>query len=143
MINFLKSIFRIREWADWKRTVSFYDYILSLFHRLFVDPFNSPKKSKDFNLVLKKYHLDDEKLEKEAKALRMLSFIMLGLTCMIFFYGMYTILFNSRLIGSVVLCISLVGFSLSFRYHFYHTAIKQKRLNLTIQEWMMFILKKD
>jgi hypothetical protein len=143
MIKFIKSIFRIKEWADWNRTLASYHYIQNLAYRLFIEPFNAPKKTKDFHLVVKKYHLDDAKLEKESQALRMLSYILLGLTFLIFIYGVYTLLVANHLIGGVILCVSLVGFSLSFRYHFYYTAIKQKRLNLTIQEWMSYILKKD
>jgi hypothetical protein len=143
MIKFVKSIFRIKEWADWHRTVASYHYIQNLSYRILIDPFNEPKKSKDFKLVAKKYHLDDEKLEKESKALRMLSFLLLGLTILIFIYGVFMLFFASQMIGGVILCVSLVGFSLAFRYHFYYTSIKQKRLNLTIKEWMSYILKKD
>ena len=123
MIKFIKNIFRIKEWSDWNRTVSYYHYIQNLSHRIFIDPFNAPKKSKDFNLVVKKYHLDDEKLEKESQALRLLSYLLLGLTLMIFVYGVYTLLIVNQMIGGVILCVSLVGFSLAFRYHFYYTSI--------------------
>ncbi|NBX84310.1 MAG: hypothetical protein EBQ95_01715 [Gammaproteobacteria bacterium] len=143
MIKFVKKIFRIKEWSDWNRTVSYFNYIKNLSTRLFIDPFNAPKKTKDFNLVVKKYNLDDEKLEKESQSLRLLSYILFGLTLMIFFYGIYMLFVTNHMIGGVILCVSLVGFSLAFRYHFYYTAIKQKRLNLTIQEWMSYILKKD
>lgn len=143
MIKYIKKIFRVKEWSDWPRTVSFFEYIVTLFNKFFIEPFNAPKKIKDFDLVLKKYDLNEESLNKQSQALKSLSMILLCSAFVIFLYGIYQLINEPGLIGLVVICISFVGFSLAFRFHFYHTAIKQRRLNLTIQEWVASYLKKE
>lgn len=143
MIKYIKKIFRVKEWSDWPRVVSFFQYFTYLCNKFFVEPFNEPKKTKDFDLVIKKYDLNEESLTKQSQALKTLSLILLCFAFCILFYGIYHLIFNSLLIGLVIVCISLVGFSLAFRYHFYHTAIQQRRLNLTIQEWFASYLRKE
>jgi|LauGreDrversion4_2_1035121.scaffolds.fasta_scaffold131062_1 intracellular multiplication protein IcmV len=136
MKKFLGKVFKVREWSDWDRNMSGLEYI-----KIFINNFlNSgqvqPVKAKDFEKVTKKYNLDEKKLSQQSNGLLgwCVFFILFYLICLGFVIFNF-VNGNLKTVG-IGFCISLIPLSLAFRYHFYYTAIKFKRLDCTIKDWI-------
>jgi intracellular multiplication protein IcmV len=142
-MKFLSRIFRFKDWSDWERNKSVFQYLKQMASNVLnIDQF-APNKAKNFDTISKRYKLDDTQLSTQAKSLFLLSMILLIFCFLMWTYSFYHFYKARMLVGFVVLCVSSIPLSLAFRYHFYYTLIKHKRLNCTIKEWFTLNFLKD
>jgi intracellular multiplication protein IcmV len=143
MIKFLGKVFRFKDWADWRRNKSYSLYLKDLaYHFLRLDQFKADQ-ARNFDAMVKRYKLTDEQLSKQAKALIILSFFFLICSVLLWGYIFFHISRGNYPICLVIFCFSLIPLAMAFRYHFYYTLIKNKRLDYTIKDWMKFNPPKD
>lgn len=142
-MKFLSKIFRFKDWSDWERNKSVFEYLKQLASNVLnIDQF-APNKAKNFDVVSKRYKLDNNQLALQAKSLFLLSVVLLVFCVLLWTYSLYHFYKDRWLVGLVVLCVSSIPLSLAFRYHFYYTLIKYKRLNCTIKEWVTLNFFRD
>jgi intracellular multiplication protein IcmV len=143
MFKWVGKVFRYKEWSDWERNKTYAQYFRELFERFFTLNHLKKQKPVQFDEVVTRYHLTDEDLKVKIK------FLKLNITCFvfaflcIFSYGIYQFYKANFFIALVIFCISLIAFSLSFRYHFYLTLIQNKRLNCTLRDWFTLTFKRE
>lgn len=142
-MKFLSRIFRFKDWADWERNKSVFQFLKQMATSVLnIDQF-APNKAKNFDTVSKRYKLDDKELSLQAKSLFFLSMVLLAFCVSMWAYAFYHFYQDRWLVGLVVLCVSSIPLSLAFRYHFYYTLIKYKRLNCTIKDWVTLNFFRD
>ena len=141
MKKFLGRIFKIKEWSDWDRSKSNFEYLQTLFKRLFTVAEYKFEPNK-FEAVSKRYDLTEDKLKEQAKIFKYLSLIFFVVACAIIGVSCYHFYMTHYAVGLVTLCISLIACVLSFRFHFYLTLIKYKRLDCSIRDWFELNFKK-
>ena len=143
MINFIGRIFKLKDWADWRRNLSNSQFVKHLvLNFLNIDQFKRDK-AKNFDTMAKRYHVSDEQLTEQAKALLLLCLVFLVATLLLWTYIFFHIYSGNYAICVVISCFSCIPIAMAFRYHFYYTAIKYKRLNLTIKDWIKLNLSKE
>jgi intracellular multiplication protein IcmV len=143
MFNWVGKVFRFKDWADWERSKSFIAYFKELFERFFTLKKLDKQKPAQFKEVVERYHLSDEDLNEKVKFLKLNIACFLSAFLGIFSYGLFHLYKANFFISLVVFCISLIAFSLTFRYHFYLTLIQNKRLNCTIKDWFKLTFKRE
>ena len=141
MKKFLGRIFKIKEWSDWNRSKSNLEYLQNLFKRLFTVAEYDAESNK-FEAVSKRYDLSEEKLHDQAKIFKCRSVIFFVLACVIIGTSCYHFYNAHYFVGVVTLSISMIACVLSFRFHFYLTLIKYKRLDCSIRDWFELNFKK-
>jgi intracellular multiplication protein IcmV len=141
MKKFLGRIFRIKEWSDWDRGKSSLLYVKELFKKLFTVAEFDPELNK-FDTVAKRYHLTEEKIKQQSQIFKSLSLIFFVIACVIIGVFCYYLYHGHFLASIVTLCISMIAWVLSFRFHFYLTLIRHKRLDCTIRDWFELNFKK-
>jgi len=143
MLKWVGKVFKYKEWSDWDRNLSSFGYLSQLFSKFFrIDNFRK-SKARDFEVLVKRYKLDNEQLNKNAKALLMLSYFCLVLAFLMITYAIYHFIIENLLPAVIAFSISLLMFTLAFRYHFYYTLIKYQRLNCNIKDWFILNFKKE
>ena len=141
MKKFLGRVFKIKEWSDWERSKSSFEYVKEIFKKLFTVAEYDPEVNK-FESVAKRYDLSEQKMKEQAQIFKSLSLIFFMIACVIIALTCYQFFSGNFLVGIVTLCISLVAGVLSFRFHFYLTLIKYKRLDCSIRDWFELNFKK-
>ncbi len=143
MYKWVGKIFKYKEWSDWDRNLSSFKYLSQLLANFFrIKDFHT-SKARDFNVILKRYKLDNEKLNENKKSLLMLSIFCLVLAFLMISYAIYNSIMGNLFSAVISFSISLLIFSFAFRYHFYYTLIKYKRLNCNIKDWFILNFKKE
>jgi intracellular multiplication protein IcmV len=143
MIKFLGKIFRFKDWADWRRNRSYSLYIKDLVYQfLRLDQFKA-ERAKNFDKIIQRYQLTDQQLAKQAKAFFTLTIFYLICAVLLWAYIGFHITNGHYAICIVIFCFSFIPLAMAFRYHFYYTLIKNKRLDYTIKDWMKFNVRKD
>jgi intracellular multiplication protein IcmV len=142
MFKWVKNVVKVKEWSDWNRSKSFALYLKELFTNLLEVKNIEEVPPKPFVEVVDQYQLKDADLLQQAKVFRSLFHIFLTVFLLIFMYAFFKLISGYWMIGLVILCISLIAFSLAFRYHFYLTSLENKRLNLTIHDWFTLTFKR-
>jgi intracellular multiplication protein IcmV len=127
------NIFRIHEWLDVRRLQEFMRYILDLFKKLFIPQPQKPAES--FESAKKRLKLTDEQLLIRQKALFRVSMLMIFLAGLLFFYGVYQILYGGILGVFLSLIVVLIALTLAFRYHFWYFQMKTKKLGCSWRTW--------
>jgi intracellular multiplication protein IcmV len=143
MKNFLGKIFKIKEWADWNRNVTAFQYIKDSINRFFGFENFKADKAKNFQAMLKRYNLTDEQLQIQSKSFLVIAIIFLLFSITLWIYIVFQFLKGDYAISFVILCISFIPAALAFRYHFYYTLIKNRRLDCTLKDWVSLNIKKD
>ena len=128
------NVFRFYLWLDVSRLKGFFEYIKTLFKKIFVP---QPKKAEEsFDDAKKRLNLTDEQLLKQARALFRVSLLMLGLGGLLLCYGVYQIFYGSLLAFLLSLVVTLIALALAFRYHFWFFQIKTKQLGCSWKAWL-------
>lgn len=141
MKNFLGRIFKIKEWSDWERGKSNVQYMKELFKKLFtVTEYDA--KVNQFESVAKRYELTEEKMKEQSRIFKFLSLVFFVIACVIIGASCYYLYLGHYLVALVTFCISMIAWVLSFRFHFFLTLIKYKRLDCTIRDWFELNFKK-
>jgi len=143
MFKWVGKVFRYKEWADWDRSKSFILYFKELFERFFTLKHLEKQKPVQFDEVVKRYQLNDEDIKEKIKFLKFNFICYICAFFAIFSYGVYQFSKANFFVSLVIFCISLIAFSLSFRYHFYLTLIQNKRLNCTLRDWFTLTFKRE
>ena len=143
MFNWVGKVFRVKEWADWERTKNFSLYFKSLFEKFFKLRNLDEKPAADFQHIAKRYHLKEDDLKKQVKFLKLYALSFFILFILIASYGVYQTFQANFFIALVIFCISLIAISLAFRYHFYLTLIRHRRLNCSIGDWFTLTFKRE
>lgn len=141
MKKFLGRIFKIKEWSDWDRTKSNLEYLQNLFKRLFTVAEYDPESNK-FDNVSKRYNLSEDKLKEQAQLFKYLTLVFFVLACAIIGTSCYYFYNGHYFVGLVTLCISMIACVLSFRFHFFLTLLRHKRLDCSIRDWFELNFKK-
>lgn len=143
MFKWVGRIVKYKEWSDLDRNINSLKYLKKIVNSfLRLEDFDT-NKARDFNILVKRYKLGDEKLNQNGKSLLLLSGLCLLLAFLMMGYAVHSFIME-RLSPTVIsFCIALVMCTLSFRYHFYYTLIKYKRLNCNIKDWFILNFKKE
>ena len=143
MFKWVGRIVKYKEWSDLDRNINSFKYLKKIVNSfLRLDDF-STKKARDFNILVKRYKLDDDKLNQNGKSLLLLSGLCLLLAFLMMGYAVYSFIMERLPPTMISFCIALIMCSLAFRYHFYYTLIKYKRLNCNIKDWFILNFKKE
>ena len=143
MFKWVGKVFKYKEWSDWDRNLSSFKYLSQLFAKFFrIQDFRTTK-ARDFNTLANRYKLDNEKLRQTGKSLLILSGLCLILSLLLMSYAIYHFIMWNLSPAVISLSISFLTISLAFRYHFYYTLIKYKRLNCNIKDWFILNFKKE
>jgi intracellular multiplication protein IcmV len=134
------KIFRVKEWADWNRNLTIFEYLKAVALRLFVP--RGRAQAKKFETVVKHYQLDDIALNQQAQALKYLSLLFIILALLMDTYAIYLLIQDRYFQALVVFCVSCIAYALGFRYHFFYTLIKFKRLDCSLKDWYQLNFKK-
>lgn len=112
-----------------------------IFHQIFKQ-IKYTRQDKAIAKDVSTINLDTNETNKKTSSLKKIYRIYLTLTLIIFIYFIFNVIMYSIL--SAIICLSITIFLLSqaFKYHFYITQLKYKKLDLTLQEWIS-IIKKD
>jgi intracellular multiplication protein IcmV len=141
MKKFLGRVFKVKEWADWERNKSNFEYVKDLFEKLFMIQ-KVDSDVNNFTSVVKRYNLNEEKMNQQQQIFKFLWMIFFVIACVIIGISCYQFFEGHLMVGSVTFCISLIAWVLSFRFHFYLTLIRYKRLDCTIRDWFELNFKK-
>ncbi|NCT57070.1 MAG: type IV secretion protein IcmV [Legionella sp.] len=133
MTSLFNRIFKFKYWSDAERVKSFFDYIKSLFQRLFTVQTQEAKES--FKKVQSRLHLTDEALLAQQRSLFRLSMLMCMFGLFMLGYTVYQV-FNGYFFAIILsFIVSLLAFAFAFRYHFWYFQISQKKLGCSIRRW--------
>ncbi len=135
----LTSIINVRSWIDYDRTRDSLKYLRDGFKKLFVPQIHAPEK--DFEDVVKEKKLTEEDLQKQQKALKLNSLLMLLFAGAVFVYFLYNLIHLYIMASLLSLVVTGLGLVLAFRYHFWAFQIQQRKLGCTIGEWYRVGLK--
>jgi len=141
MKKILGRMLKVKEWADWERSKSNLEYLKDLFQKLFVIQKVDPEVN-NFNAVVKRYKLDEQKIDQQQVIFKYLSMLFFVVACAIIGISFYQFYQGHLMVGCVTLCVSLIASVLSFRFHFYLTLVRHKRLDCTIRDWFELNFKK-
>ena len=142
MFEWVKKVVRLKEWSDWDRSAEFINYLKELFTNFFKIKEISAEKPKVFTEVIEKFKLSPSDLSVQEKTFKRLYQFFSLIFLIIFLYAAHKIVTGFYLVGIVTICISLIAFSLAFRYHFYLTLLNHQNLNFTFKDWLMLVLKR-
>ena len=142
MFEWLKKVVRIKDWSDLERSAGFINYLKELYTNFFKINEISAEKPKAFTEVIEKFKLSPSDLSVQEKTFKRLYQFFSLIFVTIFLYAAHKIVTGFYLVGIVTICISLIAFSLAFRYHFYLTLLNHQNLNFTFKDWLMLVLKR-
>ena len=132
----IKSVFNVRQWSDYDRLKAFTTYIGETIKTVFVPTKIVPVDTTvSFENAKIENNLTDEGLNKRKNALLRLSLLMCCLGILILGYAIYQASFGTWKAAMVSMVISMIGFVLAFRYHFWYFQIKERKLGCTFKEW--------
>ncbi len=132
----LKNIFNIRLWLDYDRLRAFNIYIVEIFKRVFIPSQTKQKDSKaTFEDAMVKMNLTEEGLVVRRNALFRLAILMSLIGFAVFVYAVYHLIEGNYQAAVVSLVVSMIGFVLAFRYHFWYFQIRERKLGCTLKEW--------
>jgi intracellular multiplication protein IcmV len=143
MKNFLGKIFKFKEWSDWNRNKSTFSYIKESINKFLSFENFKADKAKNFQTMLTKYNVTDEQLIQQLKVFKILSLLFILFSFSLWTYIGFQIYKGDYAISFVILCISFIPVALAFRYHFYYTLIKSRRLDCSLKDWVNLNIKKD
>lgn len=132
-------IFKIRQWSDWDRIRAGGAAMVDAAQKLFV--LSPMKGTESFTEAQRKMKLTDADLAARAQALWTWSLFMFILGVLLFGYTFYHLFFGSIPASILTLSLTMLSFSLSFRYHFWYFQIKARKLGCSFQDWYQYVLK--
>jgi intracellular multiplication protein IcmV len=141
--SFFSKLFHFKAWSDFSRFKKAYESIFAAIRLMFVAPFKQASLASDpslpnnekFNEMMKKYQLDDEKLNIMQNSLLRWVYSMLAgafLTTLYLIYHIYQFNLHSALLTLMGIGIFLV---LAFRYHYFYFQIITRRLGCSLSTW--------
>ena len=134
--NFIRSRLRVKEWLGFDVLVSLSLDLLHFAERLLV--IKPPSSPESFAEAMAKFGLTPANILQRQYRFALTSFCMIVLALGMFAYVIYQAMYGSlqaMMISLVLVCVFL---GLSFRYHFWFTQLKYKRLGLTLIEWFKY-----
>jgi len=143
MFKWVGRIVKYKEWSDFNRNINSLKYLMKIVNSFLRLDDVGTNKARDFNVLVKRYKLDDEKLNQNGKALLLLSGLCLLLAFLMMIYAAYSFIMERLSPTMIAFFIALILFALAFRYHFYYTLIKYRRLNCNIKDWFILNFKKE
>jgi hypothetical protein len=136
MRNFLKNMFRFKEWGDVERTKGNIKYLETLFYYVFHPSELSKRRKVNFDKVVKRFNLKDEDISQRQKVFQIYCLIFILLTLGIWAYLAYTLFQGKYLVCLTIFCISLIPLSLAFRFNFYYRVLKMRKFDYSIKDWV-------
>jgi intracellular multiplication protein IcmV len=138
--NFIRRRLRFSEWLGLDILIDLSLRLLGLVKDLVV--IQSPEQSESFEQAQAKLGLSATDIELRQQRLKLLTVFMLVMLIPIIAYVIYQALYGSiqATCISIVLACVILGFA--FRYHFWFTQFKQRKLGLTFNEWFKYTLSK-
>jgi intracellular multiplication protein IcmV len=111
-------------------------YLYETFKKVFVPSQVRPENTEaSFKEAMAKMHLTEESLIARRKALYRLCLLMTVLGFALLAYAVYHLIEGNYSAAVVSFVVSMIGFVLAFRYHFWYFQIKERKLGCTLREW--------
>lgn len=130
----IKSILNVRKWSDYDRLKSFTLYLGEGFRKMFI-PQGARKKKVSFHEAVARMKLTEKDLKIKKRALLRLSILMCIMAIGIMAYSGYHFYYGFYKAALVSIVISMLGFVLAFRYHFWYFQIRERKLGCSFMEW--------
>lgn len=102
---------------------------------------SSNNSSNNFEDLIKKGVITEEKLKKAKKTCLFMSRIALFISFLLFFYLVFCVIkcyYMSLIMGFLLFLVTL---GLAFKYHFWYMQVVRRRLGCTFRDWVLFILQ--
>lgn len=94
-----------------------------------------------FEQAMVRFNLSEADLQRKAAFLMQQVWIYLGLSLLLFAYGLFLFLIGKASLGIIVLGIVVLAVCKAYRAHFYVYEISQRRLGCTFREWRTHLFK--
>lgn len=137
--SYFSSKFKMSEWVDWGRIKRGGHSIEDAAKDLFI--LKSAQSVETFEEAQRRLKLTDANIAARARALLIWSMLALALSIFLFFYALYHFAYGTFQAGFLVLALTGLAISLSFRYHFWHVQIKMRKLGCSFQDWFQYTFK--
>ncbi len=104
---------------------------------------NKQRKSKKltFEQAMEHYHLSEQDIQQKMKKALQIVWFCLGLSALLFGYGIYLFIVSKTLPALVCVILLLVMLAQAFREHFNYFQMDQRRLGCTYPEWWHYLTK--
>jgi len=96
-----------------------------------------------FDEVMQRLEIDEASLKQRYNLFKLCFCLFMFLSASLFSYTIYVLLMGYVLNGIVCLSLTVLGFVLAFRYHFWMFQIERRKLGCSFKEWLKHILKKS
>ena len=115
MFKWVGRIVKYKEWSDLDRNINSLKYLQKIVNSFLRLEYVGTNKARDFNILVKRYKLDDEKLNQNGKALLLLSGLCLLLAFLMMSYAVYSFIMERLPPTMIAFCIALILCTLAFR----------------------------
>lgn len=115
-----------------KETVSAFK---GMVQRLFV--VQKARQVEDFDQAMRRLHFSEQDIQQRKRAFFRLVIVMLLLTIGVFAYFLYHLSSRHILAMMVSFVLTLLCATMTFRYHFWYSQLKQRKLGMTFKEWFV------
>lgn len=138
----VKYFIDVPTWINWQEIKSNTSYLKGLVKNTFSFGKKNVRKE-NFTDAMARYSLDEITLKERYQQLKILFTITMFLSAILFPYTVYVFLFGRWLNGAVCAALTMLGFTLAFRYHFWMYQITERRLGCTFKDWLAYIFKNE
>ena len=106
-----------------------------------LDGSSSSSSSNNFEDLIKKGVITEEKLIKAKKTCLYMSRIALFISLLMFFYLVFCVIKCYYMSLAMGFLLFLVTLGLAFKYHFWYMQVARRRLGCTFRDWILFVFK--
>lgn len=129
-----KTFFNPSGWLDLDSVKERNRTIFTILKGLFTVPKGGPAET--FEDAMQRLELSEEDVQSIAKNYRTYALVFFLLGVLVFIYSIYLLFVHATLAGLLIgFAASAVFLSQAFRYDFWSTQMRQRKLGLTIKDW--------
>ncbi len=128
-------ITNVKMGTDYDRHKEAVSTFRGMLQRLFV--IQKARQVEDFDQAMRRLHFSEQDIQRRKRDFFRLVIIMSLFTIGVFAYFLYHLSSRHILAMMVSFVLSLLCATMTFRYHFWYSQLKQRKLGMTFKEWLM------